>query len=87
MWLCPEHQAMTRVTVLTNDIILDVSHTLKTSAAEEAMVHYLRDPAHREELKAYITKWPHGKADLSYYTGQIFIIIIRYMLIAGTSRS
>ena len=41
MWLCPEHQKMTRVTILTNDVLLATTHVEGSSMAEDGLLHEL----------------------------------------------
>lgn len=41
MWLCPEHQKMTRVTILTNDVILPTTHAEGGNLAEDGLLHEL----------------------------------------------
>ena len=41
MWLCPEHQKMTRVTILTNDVLLATTHIEGSSMAEDGLLHEL----------------------------------------------
>ena len=41
MWLCPEHQKMTRVTILTNDVLLATTHVEAASMAEDGLLHEL----------------------------------------------
>ena len=41
MWLCPEHQKMTRVTILTNDVLLATTHVEGSSMAEDGLLYEL----------------------------------------------
>ena len=41
MWLCPEHQKMTRVTVLTNDVLLATTHVESSNMAEDGLLQEL----------------------------------------------
>ena len=41
MWLCPEHQKMTRVTVLTNDVPLTTTNVEISNMAEDGLLQEL----------------------------------------------
>lgn len=57
-WLCPEHQKVSRVTILTNDVVLPGGHSAAEVNKENHMTEFLQAKEMVTTYEKNLRMWP-----------------------------